>query len=249
MNLKTSTINGPITSPTLNTTGGFVTVPVGNQPPNAVQKGSANQIDTGDSRFSSNVVLQNGILWAVHNEASADGSRSQLHWYEINASTHALLHDGVIGDSTNSYYYGSIAVNPSGQIAIGFSRSGPNQFVSTYVLAGKLVAGLPTFDMVNDLFQTKAGTGSYSRFDGSGNNRWGDYSETTLDPNNPSNFWTVQEWAGPSNTWETQVTELTFNAPPPSGVPEPASLILIGLGALGFTGYAWRQKRQAVQIA
>jgi hypothetical protein len=30
-----------------------------------------------------------------------------------------------------------------------------------------------------------------------------------------------------------------------NAVPEPASLTMLGLGALGFAGYAWRRRKKA----
>jgi streptogramin lyase len=37
--------------------------------------------------------------------------------------------------------------------------------------------------------------------------------------------------------------------PEPVGVPEPSSLTLLGLGALGLAGYSWRRKRATQRVA
>ena len=57
-------------------------------------------------------------------------------------------------------------------------------------------------------------------------NRWGDYSATTLDPNN-FNFWTIQEFPPAENVWATSISNIavlpTVGAvialPPPMGRP------------------------------
>ena len=62
--------------------------------------------------------------------------------------------------------------------------------------------------------QFKAGVASYQRLDGSSRNRWGDYSYTSLDPNDDMSLWTIQEYAkSPANTWGTYVVELLSPSP------------------------------------
>jgi hypothetical protein len=60
----------------------------------------------------------------------------------------------------------------------------------------------------------KAGEGNYE-VSPSGDNRWGDYSTTTVDAANPNHFWTIQEYAAAGNLWSTQVTELIVSVVPP----------------------------------
>ena len=38
--------------------------------------------------------------------------------------------------------------------------------------------------------------------------RWGDYSATSVDPNDPNRFWTAQTIPTDSDVWSTQITEL-----------------------------------------
>jgi hypothetical protein len=38
--------------------------------------------------------------------------------------------------------------------------------------------------------------------------RWGDYSATSVDPNDPNRFWTIQTIPTDSDVWSTQITEL-----------------------------------------
>jgi hypothetical protein len=44
--------------------------------------------------------------------------------------------------------------------------------------------------------------------------------------------------------FDSPVTALGFG-PAATAAPEPASLTLLGLGALGLLGYGWRKRRQA----
>lgn len=42
----------------------------------------------------------------------------------------------------------------------------------------------------------KGGESAYSKFFGGPRNRWGDYSNTCVDPSDDLTFWTIQEYAG-----------------------------------------------------
>ncbi|MCA9061879.1 MAG: PEP-CTERM sorting domain-containing protein [Planctomycetaceae bacterium] len=231
--LKTSSIGGTALAPTLNTGSGFIAVTPGASPPDIDQPGPKVDIDTGDNRFSGNVIQQqiagrvNPSLWGVH---SVDvGGRAAIEWYEIDAVTNALLQSGLISDPVLAFNFPSISVNDAGVVVIGFSGGSPGTFISTYAVAGRTVAGVTTFDPI---LQTKAGVADYQRLDGIGRNRWGDYSATVLDPSDSNSFWTFQEFVSGTDTWSVQITQLTVNAP--STVPEPGTFALLAMG--GFVG-------------
>jgi hypothetical protein len=176
--------------------------------------------------------MRNGDLWGVQSVNS--GGRSALRWFDIDAATNTLRQSGLIASPTLAFYYGSIAVNDFGHVVIGFSGSGPSQFVSAYAVEGQTTNGVTTF---GDPLLLKAGVSDYEVTFGAGRNRWGDYSATVLDPDDPYRFWTIQEWVSGTNIWSTQITELDT-------VPEPTTLLLFGTTAAGLGLARWRRRKQ-----
>jgi PEP-CTERM motif len=229
---KRSDIVGSVTSPGLDTANKFITVPPFGGPPNAQQPGPKAPLEAGDTRLSSSVVMRNGDLWGVQSVNS--GGRSALRWFDIDAATNTLRQSGLIASPTLAFYYGSIAVNDFGHVVIGFSGSGPSQFVSAYAVEGQTTNGVTTF---GDPLFLKAGVSDYEVTFGAGRNRWGDYSATVLDPDDPYRFWTIQEWVSGTNIWSTQITELDT-------VPEPTTLLLFGTTAAGLGLARWRRRKQ-----
>jgi hypothetical protein len=114
----------------------------------------------------------------------------------------------------------SIAVDASGNMAIGYSASSPSIFPSIRY-AGRF-AGEP----LNDLGQGEAimtnGMGAQTNAAG----RWGDYSMTTVDPSDGHTFYTTNEYypATTSADWFTRVGTFKFPAAPrftPTPRPRP----------------------------
>ncbi len=211
----------------------------------AGQPGIKQNIDTGDSRFSGNVVLQNGSLWAVHSFEDS-GGRTGLRWFEINAATNTTIQTGTITDPSLSLYFPSIAVNDNGDVVIGFSASDDNTYVGAYAVVGETTAGTTTFSPITLL---KAGEADYVHLkEGDVRNRWGDYSATVLDPSDPNVFWTFQEYAREDrappgyvdpidNNWAIQITQII--------VPEPSGAMLAAIAAsFCLVGFGVRRCRR-----
>ncbi len=173
------------------------------------QPGTSTKIDNGDDRFSSAVVQAGNFLYAVQN-ITASG-RSAVRWTIANATTFAIIQQGTISDPTLSYFYPSIAVNPTGDVVVGFSGSSSTTFASTYAVVGSSAGGAPGGSLTfGTPVQTKAGTDLYP------DTRWGDYSAVTPDPADPGIFWSHQEYAANRFTdggttygnWATQASEI-----------------------------------------
>lgn len=191
--------------PVLDTRDGFIEVTRFDSPPPAQQPGPKQDIDSGDTRFSSNLVFQNGSYWGVQTIESQ--GRAALRWFEIDGETLALRQQGLISDPDFDFYYGSLAINPAGHVVIGFSGSSESQFVSTYVVAGTTQNGETEF---GHPILVKRGRADYERLDSIDRNRWGDYSATVVDPEDPFIFWTFQEYVYNEDQWGTEITEILF---------------------------------------
>ncbi len=203
-------------------------------PPLASQPDGTRSLDSGDTRLSSNVYKVGNNLWVAHSTVDFVTGRDDIQWFEIDATTNNVLQSGNIGDSTHDYYYPSIAANQSGNVVIGFTRSGTGStdFPSSYAVVGRTVGNLTTFSSPQLLH---SGNASYNLTFGGSRNRWGDYSATTIDPTDPFSFWTIQEYAAASNNWVTQITQIRV-------VPEPSEVL--GTLAFGTLGAGYLLKRQ-----
>ncbi|MBF0519197.1 MAG: hypothetical protein HQK92_05685, partial [Nitrospirae bacterium] len=178
--------------------------------PSASQPGTTYKLDTGDTRILSSV-CRNGYIWASHTVGSSDNTKTEAAWYQIDpsrassnsSSIGTTVSEGRVNDTTLSYFYPSIAVDSSNNVALGFSGSSSSTYGSAYYTARNSTAAAGTMQSVATL---KAGAGTYiCSFCGSTTSRWGDYSATAIDPTDES-FWTIQEYAPGgtnTNTWAT----------------------------------------------
>ncbi len=209
-NLAIRRVNPPLTSPTL-TDLGNVDIPTFSEPPDAPALGVGIPLDTVGSRLM-NAMLINGVLYTSH--CINIGGRAAIRWYAVNPQTRQLLQSGVISDPVRYYYFPAICANRNGDIVLGFSGSSPGEFASAYY-AGRLVTDPPGETSTPTLY--RAGQAGQSLIDGFGRNRYGDYSQTTLDPQNELVMWTIQEYIQSFDIWATFVAEIQ---------PQPPALVV-----------------------
>ncbi len=206
--LRLSTITGAVGFETLTLSGAFPTassawdyVPPSNN--FAPQLGSATGIMTNDARIQ-NVVYRNGSLWTTHTIFLPTGAptRSSVQWWEINPSNGSVIQRGRIDDSSGNTFYAfpSIAVNLVNDALVGYSRFSATQYASGNYSFRSALDAANTLQADTVL---KAGEDTYIKDFGFGRVRWGDYSNTVVDPVNDCDLWTIQEYAavdvGPSS--------------------------------------------------
>jgi hypothetical protein len=162
----------------------------------APQAGTATTVLTGDFRASDSV-FRNGKLWFAHSGGLPVGAvdRTAVFWYQLDptAMPTPIVQSGVFDGGTGVHqFFPSITANAANDALIGFSRSDATKFVEA-VTAGRFGGDLLGTMMAPTVLKT--GEGCYFKTFGAGNNRWGDYSATSIDPTDDLTFWTVQEYA------------------------------------------------------
>lgn len=193
--LRVYTITGTPAAPTLTATGLFPTSTGWSTTAVAAPQsgGGAITITNNDSRMQ-RVVLRNGSIWAAHTIFLTSPSRTGVQWWQFNPTNAVITQVGRIEDSTgtNFYAFPSIAVNAANQALIGYSAFSATTFASAaYSYRGVTDATTTT----RDPLRYKNGLACYRKTFGGGTNRWGDYSNTLVDPVDDSTFWTLQEYA------------------------------------------------------
>jgi hypothetical protein len=218
------------TSPTLS--GNIaITVPDTYPPLLVPHKGSTGgtngYLDALDDRLFA-AHIRNGELWTAHNlavaitgVASGSGDRDGSRWYEItNLDTTPVLHQsGTVYDSVSAtnplfYWIPSIMVSGQGHAALGFSVAGANHYADAATVGRLASDTLGTTE--TPLLYTSSSTAYNPTLDHGGpyGRRWGDYSYTSLDPDDDMTMWTIQEFCNATNSYGVQVVKLL--APPPA---------------------------------
>ncbi len=131
------------------------------------------------------------------------GDRAGIRWFELRKSgggTWTLNQQGTYAPNANNHYWvGSIAMDQSGNIALGYSVSNTTDTFPSIRYTTRLAGDTPgTFGAEATLID---GTASQTDAD-----RWGDYSSMNVDPSDDCTFWFTNEYLTDSfNGWQTRV--------------------------------------------
>lgn len=160
-------------------TGSFVDTTDYALPGPAPQRGSAVPLNTGDQRLQK-TVMRDGVIWTCHTVSGTglDGGRSQVRFYRVQVLGPGILLDAdTISDPSLHYYFPSVVPDRFGNAVAVFIGSDAARYASMYHARYDRLTG--AFDIP---VLTEAGISSYRRQDDFGRNRWGDYTDASLDP-------------------------------------------------------------------
>jgi hypothetical protein len=136
-----------------------------------------------------------------------------IRWYELRKTTGAwsVYQQGTYSLSdNNSRWMGSIAMDSSGNIALGYSVSGTSLYPSIRYTGRKKYDSLNLMTIAERGIYNGGGsqTGLYAR--------WGDYSAMSCDPIAKSTFWYTQEYLETTSesNWKTRIAEFKIASDP-----------------------------------
>ena len=106
---------------------------------------------------------------------------------------------------------GSIAMDESGDMALGFSRSSTS--INPHIAwTGRLVSD-PLGSMGQGESTIVSGGGAQTNNSHAPGNRWGDYSSMNIDPTDGCTFWYTNEYLTTNGTfnWHTRIGNFKVN--------------------------------------
>jgi hypothetical protein len=211
-----------------------VPIPATAQPLPVPALGTTGGLDALDDRFFEAMIAKgpdgSDSLWTAHNilvnasgVGSSSGDRDAARWYQLgdlDSPTPTLTQSGTLFDTAGSnprfFWMPSIAMNGQGHASLNTSTAG-NGRQAEVAGSGRLASDPLGTTEAFDLIQSSNDSYNLGQ---SAPRRWGDYSQTVVDPTDDQTFWTFQEYTSAQNVWGVRVIQL--KAPPPA-VPDDAS--------------------------
>ncbi len=176
------------------------------------QPGTAQGLDAISDRLMYRLVYRDfgshQTLLANHTVDEDGADHAGVHWIELRdtGSGWGLYQDGVYAPDADHRWMASLAMDDSGDIALGFSVSSGATYPSIRY-TGRLAAD-PLGSLPQGEASMIAGSGSQTHSAA----RWGDYSMMALDPTDGCTFWYTQEYMAvtSSASWQTRVGSFKF---------------------------------------
>jgi hypothetical protein len=144
-----------------------------------------------------------GVESLTFNHSISTGVR----WYEIRSpnGTPTVYQQGTFSPNSNTRWMGSMAMDQSGDMALGYSLSSTSVYPSIYFTGRVATDTLGTMEGEQLIM---AGSGSQT----GGQNRWGDYSAMSVDPADDCTFWYTQEYIPSTGSfnWNTRISNFIF---------------------------------------
>lgn len=225
----------------------------------ALQPAPGGKLRADEGRRTICVFAHGGSVFGCNEAKRTVDSRPGILWYEVRVKDGALLQEGFVDDPDHDYLCPSLAVDKSGNIGLGCTRTSATEFPSIYVMMH--AAGDAPGTMRPPVLAL-AGTTHYrdSKAGPSGIG-WGNYSSTCLDPSDPDRLWTCQQYGNSVQDLQWCTAWVAFqlnlsvviptgaaipvNPPPATTIPatQPANNVPAGqpattAGGATFTGTA-----------
>jgi hypothetical protein len=202
--------------PGSSTFGNLLSVPVNSfnsdLNPGIPQKGTSYRLGTLSDRLMYRQQFRKfNDHWSMvcNHSVNVGSGVAGVRWYELRktSGTWGIYQQATYAPADNNCrWMGSIAMDSSGNIALGYSVSSSNLYPSIRY------TGRMKTDPLNQMTITERGIMNGGGSQTSNTSRWGDYSSMTVDPSSPNTFWYTTEYysSTSSSNWQTRVASFTF---------------------------------------
>jgi len=139
-----------------------------------------------------------------------------IRWYELRRTTGdwSVRQQGTYAPDTDSRWMGSIMLNGSDKIALGYSISS-TELNPSIRYAGQSPAEYANATGILDIPEDTIFSSVNSQ---NGANRWGDYSQMCVDPVDDETFWYTTQYIGSGGSRKTRIASFQFVTTPSLGV-------------------------------
>src|SRR6266849_6193958 len=200
------------------------------------QPGTTQQLDSLGDRLMFRLAYRNfgDHESLVVNHSVMAGSSVGVRWSEIHKQnvTPTVFQQGTFSPDSQYRWMGSIAMDQSGDIAVGYSASSSSNFPAVRYTGRVPSDPAGTMESENSIIE---GTGSQTT--GSAGSRWGDYSSMSVDPADDCTFWYTNEYLTTNGTfnWNTRIGSFKFTSCGRTGSSSSATTLTSSLNpsALG----------------
>jgi hypothetical protein len=202
-------------SPPDTTLLGYYTVPVTayTVPAGATQPGcggGTNALDTSDNRFV-NAGTQNGdLFYQAHSVAFGAAAGRYYIIKGLNSFAPALKESNTFFNTGDSADFNvSIAADSSNRMFLNWTSVSPSSYNAQVRFNGKVATDPAIGGGGSLLFQSPVCLSG--NFDPNfGEQRWGDYSQVSVDPSTVKTFWIINEVINNASNWGTRVGKVHF---------------------------------------
>lgn len=183
---------------------------------NIAQKGTDQELDAIPQILMHRAQYRNfgdhQTVMCVHTVDVDDSDHAGLRWYELEntGGGWSIRQQGTYAPDADSRWMGSIAMNGNKDIGIGYSVSSSNTYPSiryTGQSSDENANATGVLDIVEESIQVGAASQTSTE-------RWGDYANLSLDPNDDNTFWFTTEYNKDGSNKGTRIASFSY-APPP----------------------------------
>lgn len=183
-----------------------------------------NKVTGKSSLWTANVIGVNRQGRYVPDSVFVEEARTATRWYEVdNIYTGPRLNQlGTLYDPTRisgrraiNFFNSTIATNGQGFSALGGTVAAFNRYLNVYITGRSNNDTAGTLGIPERATLSKA---IYAPIYGFYIGRWGDYSQSVVDPMDDQTIWTFQEYANADDSYGVRAVQL--KAPPPA-IPIP----------------------------